>query len=217
MPRAASSKGVARTRAALEEDRPLEVDGWTDGMDQEYELVDVDSIKEHPDNYNVGDEAAIDESMQVNGWFGAVLVQRSTGYIIAHNHAYRVAKRRGALRVPVIWKDVDDVEALRILLADNETARRGHADEGRLRQILDDLGTLDGTGFPGFEELAGEEDAREAEEAEKESKERLEEGEEGEDFVTQYGVVVVCADEEEQQQVYELLRAEGRTVRPVTI
>src|SRR4051812_12296631 len=124
MPKAAASAGVKRANAkkraerenALPDDQVIAdmESGWDEGMDQSYELVDVDAIKEHPDNYNVGDEASIRESMDTNGWFGAVLVQRSTGYIIAHNHAYRVAKAKGALQVPVLWKDVDDVEALRI-------------------------------------------------------------------------------------------------------
>src|SRR3954469_23661320 len=81
-------------------------------INQEYELVDImfdkDPLKEHPDNPNRGDTEVIDESITVNGWHGAITAQKSTGYILAGNHRYRVAKQKGAKQIPVIWKDVDD-------------------------------------------------------------------------------------------------------------
>lgn len=216
MPKSTGSKRVAAAQLA---GQAAVVEGWDEGFDQEYELVDVDELKEHPDNQNIGDEDAIRESMDVNGWFGAVLVQRSTGFIIAHNHAFRVAKQKGALQIPVIWKDVDDVEALRILLADNETARRSYRDEDRTREILDSLGSLEGTGIR-LEDLERHEGAREDREAAEEATKARGEGEGAEaggDFGMQYGVVVVCADETEQQSVYDLLRAEGWDCRPVSV
>lgn len=51
----------------------------------------IDQLVEHPDNPRRGDEAAIDDSMAVHGFYGAVVVQASTRRIIAGNHRTRVA------------------------------------------------------------------------------------------------------------------------------
>jgi hypothetical protein len=85
--------------------------------------------------------------MDANGFYGAIIAQRSTGYILAGNHRYRAAVERDAETVPVIWVDVDDDSALRILLADNRTADGGDYDAQALVDILADMGNLEGTGY----------------------------------------------------------------------
>lgn len=167
-------------------------------IDQEYKVVPIDSIREHPQNANVGDEALIDESIDVNGWYGACIVQKSTGYIIAGNHRWRVAKRRGADEIPAIFRDVDDQTALRIMLVDNESTRRGHLEQSLLDQVLESLETLEGTGYglPAGEEVPEPETG----------------GEEGEDdvpddvYTPSYGIMVVCRDEEHQAAMYDWLQ-----------
>jgi hypothetical protein len=113
----------------------------------------IDSIQPHPRNVNDGDCGAIGVSMDANGFFGAVLVQESTGYILAGKHRWLVRKQRGAKTIPVLYQDVDDAAALRIMLADNRTARLGADDPLKLsellQEILSDAGTLEGTGFTG--------------------------------------------------------------------
>lgn len=84
-----------------------------------YPLAD---LREHPDNPRIGDESAIGESIDALGFYGAVIVQESTGYIIAGNHRSRVQRDRGAKFVPAILLDVDDDTARRIMLADNRTS-----------------------------------------------------------------------------------------------
>lgn len=118
---------------------------------QEYEVVkvggDFDVLREHPDNPNRGDELSIAESIDYNSWYGAVVAQKSTGYILAGNHRFRAAVELGYKEIPVIWKDVDDEAALRIMLADNQTARRADPDEEKLTAILQSLPDLGGTGY----------------------------------------------------------------------
>ena len=36
-------------------------------------------------------------------------------------------------------------------------------------------------------------------------------------YKTQYGVIVICADEKDQQAIYERLKAEGLTLKVVTV
>lgn len=136
-------------------------------IDQDYEVVNIDGdhdpLKEHPQNPNRGDVAVIDESIDENGWYGAVIAQVGTGYILTGNHRYRAAKARGAKEIPVIWKDVDDEIAVKIMLGDNQIARRAQMDEETLNLLLDSLETTRGTGFdailhPLEKELAGDEE-----------------------------------------------------------
>jgi hypothetical protein len=114
-------------------------------------VVDVEEISQHPDNANNGDVDAIEESIEVNGFFAPILVQRSTGHILVGNHRYLAAYRLGARQVPVIYLDVDAERAKRIMLADNRTARLGHDDEALLADALRDLYATDvglaGTGY----------------------------------------------------------------------
>lgn len=182
-------------------------------IDQEYELVEVDRLKEHPQNPRRGVEDAIDESIEVNGWYGAVIAQKSTGYILAGNHRYRVAVRRGAESVPTIWRDVGDATALRILLADNRTADLGDYDEDLLTELLESLETLDGTGYG----LSAVVDAEEANEAEGAPGEVPPDEVPDDVYTPQFGVMVVCDDEAHQEKVYEALDAQGYELRVVAV
>lgn len=118
---------------------------------QEYELVPLAAIQPHPRNVNEGDVGAIVESIKANQFFGACLVQRSSSNILAGKHRWLAAKECGLEMIPVIWADVDDKTALRMVLADNRTCRLGNDDPLKLsellQEILADAGTLAGTGF----------------------------------------------------------------------
>lgn len=119
------------------------------------EVVDlvIDSISRHPQNANQGDTEALEESIQTNGFYAPILVQASTGFIIAGNHRWEVAKKLGATSIPAIVVDVTDDEAIRIMVADNRITRLGMDDPAQLVELLEtmndtDLGLL-GTGYTG--------------------------------------------------------------------
>lgn len=120
-------------------------------LNQEYLLESVDAVRPHPENINQGDVGAIFESIEDNGFFGACVVQRSTGYICIGNHRYKAALEHGATHVPVLYVDVDDDRALRMLLADNRLAELAYRDPKELVELLGGLvsttGTLSGTGY----------------------------------------------------------------------
>lgn len=119
--------------------------------DLKIETVQLAAIHQHPDNPNNGDMDALEESMEVNGFFAPITLQRSTGAILAGNHRYMVALRRGMKELPAIYLDVTDEQAKRIMLADNQITRLGFDDEGQLLNALTDLYATDlslhGTGF----------------------------------------------------------------------
>lgn len=111
-------------------------------------VTPVASLRPHPRNPNVGDDATVQESVERNGFFGGILVQESSGYVLGGHTRLRVAAKAGAETVPALWLDVDDETAIRILLVDNRSARKGHDDERALSDLLASLeGDLAGTGY----------------------------------------------------------------------
>lgn len=104
-----------------------------------YELVKVGELTEHPDNPRRGDMVAIKDSMETHGFVGAIIAQRSTGRVLAGNHRLKAAKEAGAEEVPVLWLEVDDEAALRILLADNKTSDDATYDPTALQSVLREL------------------------------------------------------------------------------
>lgn len=206
---------------------------------QEYEVVridgDFDVIREHPENPNRGDELVVAESIDYNGWYGAVTVQKSTGYILAGNTRYREAKKLGYKELPVIWKDVDDEQAMRIMLADNQTARRADPDEEKLTAILQSLPDLGGTGYDsalsplerdiesGKVDLA---DGRPRDLTPRSNGAEPTDGPEqpgvdpishvpdaptadnvpDDKYTPQFGVILICSSEEDQESVFELCK-----------
>ena len=114
-------------------------------------LRDIDDIAPHPENPNNGDPDAIEESIGINGMYRPVIVQRSTGYILAGNTTYAACMAMRSQTIPVIDIEVDDEGARRILIGDNQIARLARMDHGRLIQMLQELRQSEmrllGTGF----------------------------------------------------------------------
>jgi hypothetical protein len=122
-------------------------------MDIEYN-VSFDRLTHHPDNPNTGDLGVIRESIDKNGWHGAIVAQRSTGYILVGNHRTKVLRDHPKYdSVPAVqWVDCDDATARRILLADNRASDMRAYDDAALLAVLqaikeDDETGLTGTGF----------------------------------------------------------------------
>jgi ParB-like chromosome segregation protein Spo0J len=120
-------------------------------INEALESVAVGRLKPHPNNPRQGDVGAIHQSIEANGFYGAVVAQKATGHVLAGNHRLIAAQHANAEEVPVMWVDVDDATALRILLADNRTNDLASYDEQALADLLTDImadeGTLDGTGY----------------------------------------------------------------------
>lgn len=110
-------------------------------------MVDVDELHTHPENPRKGDTAAIRASMEANGFWGVVVAQSETNTILVGNHRYMVAKELGIKEVPVMYVDVNDTEAKRIMLADNRVGELGDTDKDLLASLLEGLDALDGTGY----------------------------------------------------------------------
>lgn len=116
---------------------------------QEYDpAIPLDTLTEYPGNPNMGAAGVIVESLEAHGFYGAIIVQRSTRHVLAGNHRYRLAREAGASTLPGFWMDVDDEEAARLVAIDNHSARLGRDDEALLVALLTSLPDLTGTGYP---------------------------------------------------------------------
>lgn len=119
-------------------------------LPSQYELVDTSTLVIHPENARRGNIDKLEESIRVNGFYGSLIVQRSTNHIVVGNHRYQAAVNLGMTTVPVLWVDVDDDEARRLLLVDNRSNDIASYDDEQLIDLLRlaQMTTgLDGTGY----------------------------------------------------------------------
>lgn len=91
-------------------------------INEEYDpKYPIDQLKLYPGNARQGASELIESSIQANGFYGCLLVQKETGYILKGNNTYEAALSLGYKELPVLFVDVDEERALSILLADNKT------------------------------------------------------------------------------------------------
>lgn len=110
-------------------------------------LVPVGELKGYDKNPRKGNVQAIAQSLEINKQYRPIVVQQSTKKILAGNHTWKAAKSLGWEEIAVVFVDVNDEEAKRIVLADNRTNDLADYDGQILAELLRDLGTSDGTGY----------------------------------------------------------------------
>lgn len=117
----------------------------------------VDTLELHPENPRIGLVPSIVDSIRENGWFGTLLGQKSTRYILAGNHRLLAARELGIKSVPVVWLDVSDGRARKIMLADNRASDLATYDDDALAALLReviadvDVNALMGTGWTEYD------------------------------------------------------------------
>jgi ParB-like chromosome segregation protein Spo0J len=116
-------------------------------LPQSFEQVRLSEVELHPENPRQGDVGAIHESIVTNGFYGALVVQRSSRRILAGNHRARAAREAGITELPALVVDVDDETARRILLVDNRSNDLASYDEAALSALLLSMDELAGTGY----------------------------------------------------------------------
>jgi ParB-like chromosome segregation protein Spo0J len=179
--------------------------------EQTWETVPITRLRLHPRNPRSGDLAALRESLDAHGFFGAIIAQKSTGFILVGNHRFRAACQRNAESLPVLWIDCDEDTALRILLADNRVSDRAQYDNDGLAEILQQLsqetGTLLGTGYSesDLSELLAELDSLDtkSESADDQTHELIE----------RVQIVIDCDSEDQQRDLLERFSREGLRCR----
>lgn len=122
------------------------------------ELVDfdVDELQSYHKNPRRGSVDQIARSLEVNGQYRPIVVNLGTKTgrpleVLAGNHTLAGSRRLGWPRILGTTVDVDDLQAARIVAADNRTAELGDFDNDALAELLGELNDgdmgLDGTGY----------------------------------------------------------------------
>lgn len=106
-------------------------------INQEMVTVPIGSVKPHPANPNKGDVGVIRGSINANGFYGGLVVQKSRKRILVGEHRWRAMKAAGAKEIPVIFVEVDDATALDIVVVDNRSAELAERDLLALTKVLE--------------------------------------------------------------------------------
>jgi ParB-like chromosome segregation protein Spo0J len=152
--------------------------------------------------------AQIAGSIREFGFTNPVLIDGQNGIIAGHGRVM-AAQKLGLAKVPCIrLAHLTDTQRRAYIIADNKLALNAGWDEEMLGLELADLREADfDLSLLGFDGGAIE-DALNPEE-----KVEPEEG----NFDSQYAVTVICAGEEQQQQIFERLTSEGLTCKVVCV
>lgn len=111
------------------------------------ETVPINDITPHPTNPREGDIGAVAQSLENNGQYKPITVNRTTGHIIKGNHTYMAARSLGWNKISVHWIDVTLEEETKILLIDNRTADLATYNTDALKNLLTEIRDLTGTGY----------------------------------------------------------------------
>jgi hypothetical protein len=115
--------------------------------------VALDALHEWGENPRRNAKAVPEVARSIKRFgFGAPILARRNGEIIAGHTRWQAARSLGLDRVPVRYLDLDPAEAHVLALADNKLGEIAEWDDARLAAIVaqaraDDLDLLEGTGF----------------------------------------------------------------------
>lgn len=112
------------------------------------EYVAYDSVTPHPKNPRIGDVDRIERSIRRHRQYAPLTIQRSTRFIIKGNHTWLGLGRVGVDTIAVVFLDVDDDEALEILVDDNHASDDGTYHNELLAELLQSLEQLPSTYLP---------------------------------------------------------------------
>lgn len=175
----------------------------------------VSELTAYRGNPRRGNVDAIAASLKAHGQYRPIVVNEGskTGHpfeVLAGNHTLQAAKLIGLDEVLVSIVNVDDQQAAKIVAVDNRTNDLAEYDEAALLSLLRDLDDLDGTGYDvdDLDDLISNGDAPG-------SADFLEPDDDK--YESQYAVTVICADEAQQEDVYQKLNAQGYECRVVTV
>ena len=113
--------------------------------------VPLSSIELHPRNPRIGDVAAVAASLSRFGQQKPIVVQASTGYVVAGNHVVRAARSLGWNEIAANVVELDDATATAFLLADNRTSDLGRYDDELLAAILAEAAAADNLAATGYD------------------------------------------------------------------
>ncbi len=171
--------------------------------------IAVADLAHYPGNARQGDVDMIAESLEVNGQYKPIVVNRGdkepslTNTVLCGNHTLDAAKQLGWATLDAHWVDLTAEQARRVVLVDNRANDAASYDVDALVDLLTEYPDLDGTGFTRDEldTLLEELDAADAEVPDMPDEEPA----------TEWNLLVECGSEDEAKLLKTKLTAEGYT------
>lgn len=109
--------------------------------------VPVSGLVPYSKNPRRGNVDVIVDSLKHHGQYRPIVVRARTNEVLAGNHTLQAAKVLGWQEIAATFIDCSDDEAARIVLVDNRANDVSTYDDAELIELLDSIGTLEGTGF----------------------------------------------------------------------
>jgi DNA modification methylase len=113
--------------------------------------VPLSSVQLHPRNPRRGDVTAIAASLARFGQQKPIVVQASTGWVVAGNHLVLAAQSLGWTEIAANVVEMDDATATGFMLADNHTSDLGGYDDELLAAILAEAAAADNLTATGYD------------------------------------------------------------------
>lgn len=141
------TKIITQLKTWLDMPTPPKVEKQPPRIPGDYETVPINDIEPHPHNPREGDIGAVITSLQTNGQYRPITVNRQTNRILKGNHTYYAAHTLGWDRIAVHWIDVPPSDEDKILLIDNRTSDLATYHTDTLKRLLAEITDYTGTGY----------------------------------------------------------------------
>lgn len=167
--------------------------------------VPADELKDHPLNWRrhpANQRAALEGALDEIGWIQRVIVNRQTGHIL-DGHLRADAARAAGESVPVVYVDLTEDEERIVLASVDPVALMAGTDLEKHRELIDQVQTDNDALAELLRAAAAPDEAIEKP---------------GDDnYKEQFGLIVECADYEDQQRAVKRLQAAGYTAKAITV
>jgi ParB-like chromosome segregation protein Spo0J len=178
------------------------------------EWVDIGRLHEWADNPRINDGEpveAVAKSIQRLGW-GAPIVARTNGEIIAGHTRYKAALKLGLDRVPVRFVDLDPADAKLMALADNRLNEKARWDMPSLQAIMSEF-SFDDVEIAGWDSSDLDRMAGELTGLREDLSEEGSSGDQTGQLKESFCVLIECTSEGEQLEVLTIAEAHGWSTR----
>jgi hypothetical protein len=176
-------------------------------------VADPAQLLAHPGNWRRHPGAqrdALRGSLNELDIIAPVIVNRTTGHLLDGHARVEEYISAGILEVPVAYVELPEEKEALALLSLDPIAAMAEADEEALEALLAEVATTETALKEMLAGLAGKPGAPGSLDAGMRPNG-------GTSYEEQYGVIVVCGSEEEQEQVYTRLLGEGFSCRVVAV
>lgn len=171
-----------------------------------------ESLLAHPMNPKIHpkpQQDALSGALSELGWIAPVIVNRTTAHVLDGHARIGIAISRGEPTVPIAYVEITPEQEMLALATFDPIGAMATTDREQLDALLHEVSTGDAAVQAMLDQLA-----QDAGIVPTDTFPDLTPGPDG--YKEQYGVIVICEDEAEQERVYETLKDEGYTCRVVT-